>query len=224
MLRLAIHVEGQTERSFVSELLAPYFLQFNIFVQPIIICTSKDHCGKKHLGGLTRKSYNNNVRKELIRLLNSFDFVTTLYDYYGIPSDFPGFDSQEKNADKQIDNICKALEKDLNKKNFFPFLIKHEFESLLFTKPESASLIDEDLALEMKKILMEFNNQPEMINNNKNTSPSHRIIATFPSYKKVLHGNLIAKDIALDNMLNMCPHFSSWIEKIKDLANQITYL
>ena len=46
MKRLFIIVEGQTEESFVKELLIPFFSQHGIYdVRPILIQTSEDHKG-----------------------------------------------------------------------------------------------------------------------------------------------------------------------------------
>ena len=43
--RLYIVVEGQTEEGFVNELLAPYFLFYDIYIYPVIIRTSKGQKG-----------------------------------------------------------------------------------------------------------------------------------------------------------------------------------
>ena len=40
-VNIAISVEGQTEESFIKQILMPYLLAKNIFVEPIIVKTKK---------------------------------------------------------------------------------------------------------------------------------------------------------------------------------------
>ena len=86
MVRVAILVEGQTEEQFVKQLLEPYFLGINIFVTPIILKTKRISSGADFRGGMITFS---KVEKELKNLINSFDFVSTMFDYYGLDKDFP---------------------------------------------------------------------------------------------------------------------------------------
>ena len=71
MVRLAISVEGQTEEIFVKTILKPHLIQRNIYIEPILL-------GRK--GGNVSLS---RIKTDLNRLSNSFDKVTTLYDFYG---------------------------------------------------------------------------------------------------------------------------------------------
>ena len=50
MIRVAISVEGQSEKAFVKSILTPYLRECNIELIPIIVTTSKDRCGRKHKG------------------------------------------------------------------------------------------------------------------------------------------------------------------------------
>jgi hypothetical protein len=220
MIRIAIHVEGFTEQEFVKNIISDYLWEFGIEATPIIVTTSKDGSGKKHKGGLTNNSYQAKIRIELRHLLYSFDYVTTMYDYYGIPHDFPGYDPAETGTEIQISNICKALSTDINNIRFIPFLIKHEFETLLYVQPQAADIIDSKFSEGMKKVLSDFQNLPENINNNRATSPSHRIKALYPNYDKVFHGNIIALEIGIMKMLDMCLHFANWIDKLSSLGNK----
>ncbi len=161
------------------------------------------------------------IKKELLSLLDNFDYVTTMYDFYGIPHDFPGYDRSDSKSEVQISNICKALKEDINNNRFIPFLIKHEFETLLYVHPQAADIIDSQFAEGMEKILSTFHNLPEDINNNPATSPSHRIISLYPNYDKVFHGNIIALEIGVMKMLDMCPHFAEWINQLTSLGKPI---
>lgn len=45
MSRIYLLVEGQTEETFVRELLKPYYDSLGIYLNPIIVRTSPDHAG-----------------------------------------------------------------------------------------------------------------------------------------------------------------------------------
>ncbi|HEC1684776.1 TPA: DUF4276 family protein, partial [Campylobacter jejuni] len=79
----------------------------------------------------------------------------------------------------------------------------------------------EKLICELECIIEKYNN-PELINNSKETSPSNRLkkILSFPSYNKILHGGRIAKEIGIDNIRLKCRHFNKWCEKIHSLGNK----
>lgn len=221
MVRIAVHVEGFTEQRFIKNVLADYLYEFDIAITPIIVATSRENTGKKHKGGLTDGAYKSKIRKEILNLLNSYDYVTTLYDFYGLPHDFPGFDKSAANSDTQINNICNGLSEDINNRRFTPFLMKHEFETLLYVEPQAAKTIDINLANGLEEILSNFNNLPENINNNRETSPSHRIKSLYPKYDKVQHGNIIASEIGITKMLEMCPNFATWIGKISSVGKEV---
>lgn len=83
-----IIVEGQTELSFVREILAPQFGFKNVFLIPSLI-------GKPgHKGG------NVSLKRAIIDVENflkqrSNTLVTTMFDYYGLKGNWPGRDLHE---------------------------------------------------------------------------------------------------------------------------------
>ena len=79
-MRLAISVEGQTEEAFFKRTIVPYFLKHDIYTDIIIVTTSKDRCGRKNRGGCINID---RIKNEVQKLLNSYDYVTTFYDFYG---------------------------------------------------------------------------------------------------------------------------------------------
>ncbi|HJK55416.1 MAG TPA: DUF4276 family protein, partial [Methanocorpusculum sp.] len=86
-LLLKIHVEGFTEASFASRILRPHFEEYDCSIAVIINKTSNSH-GIAHRGGL---SHYEQFRVNTRRLLkNKNAVVTTMIDYYGLPTDFPG--------------------------------------------------------------------------------------------------------------------------------------
>ena len=114
MKNVYIYCEGPTEESFVNEILYPYFFNMEIAVYPII-CTTKRTASKKYKGGV--RDYNK-IRRELITLCKSHrnEYVTTMFDYYGMPGDTPAIGLEDPDIYKRINNSfetapSKRLEK-----------------------------------------------------------------------------------------------------------------
>lgn len=218
MIRVKILVEGQTEETFVRDVLAPYYARRQIFVTPIIVLTSP--CNK---GGIT--SYGK-VRRQLIRLCRQDRgaVITTMFDLYGLPMDFPGRQDAvypaNGNGEQKADFLEDRMTVDIGEGNLMPHLSVHEFEALLFVEPEKFSdWFDDDGPIEqLRQIRAQAGGLPEQINDNPITAPSKRIMALMPHYKKPLHGPLIAKDIGLDAMRQACPHFNAWLQRLDQLA------
>lgn len=209
MSRVLVFVEGQTEETFVRDLLVPYFSRLGIYLTPILAQTSPGH-----KGGIV--SYGK-VKHQLTRLCRQDQgaYVTTMMDYYGLPNDFPGLDGRVADAHEQVVRLELALQQDIDAPNFIPNLMLHEFEALLFSAPEKFAewLDDQALLAPMAAIRAAFAT-PEHINNSPQTAPSKRILALVPHYKKTVDGPLIAEDIGLDAIRAQCPHFNNWIERL----------
>ena len=209
MSRVLVFVEGQTEETFVRDLLVPYFSRLGIYLTPILAQTSPGH-----KGGIV--SYGK-VKHQLTRLCRQDQgaYVTTMMDYYGLPNDFPGLDGRVADAHEQVMRLELALQQDIDAPNFIPNLMLHEFEALLFSAPEKFAewLDDQALLAPMAAIRAAFAT-PEHINNSPQTAPSKRILTLVPHYKKTVDGPLIAEDIGLDAIRAQCPHFNNWIERL----------
>lgn len=91
----------------------------------------------------------------------------------------------------------------------------HEFEALLFSDVDVLARI---LRCSPSDFISEFYPNPEDINDHPCTAPSKRIARACPFYQKTLHGPLVALDIGLSRMLECCPHFASWVDKLCNLA------
>lgn len=57
MKNVYIYCEGQTEESFINEILYPYFLNCGIVVRPII-CITKRTANMKYKGGVSNYAKN----------------------------------------------------------------------------------------------------------------------------------------------------------------------
>jgi Domain of unknown function (DUF4276) len=217
MKRVIIICEGQTEREFCEKILAPYFALNNIFIQAPLI--------KRSMGGIVRWS---SLKKDITTYLSEKDvYVTMLIDYYGLyrKDAFPKWDDGEKIFDKmkRMDFLEEAMKLDIEdefRHRFLPYMQLHEFEGLLFNDiqvfydqiPKNELVGD----AELKKTFADYDN-PEMINSNKETSPSHRLERIIKGYKKVLYGHYFAEAIGLDNIRSKSPRFHQWLTKIEKL-------
>lgn len=213
MIRVNVFVEGQTEETFVRELLVPYFAAQRIYLNPILARTSVGH-----KGGIV--SYGK--VKYQVTLLCKRDpsaFVTTLIDFYGLPTDFPGLGGSQLKAHAKALEVERAFQEDIDQANFIPNMLVHEFEALLFSAPEKFSdWFDEQAPIAKLAAVRASFETPEHINNSPNTAPSKRILALIPEYRKTLHGPMIAEDIGLDTIRKECAHFNRWIERLLQLA------
>ncbi|MCW7550470.1 DUF4276 family protein [Photorhabdus sp. APURE] len=213
MIRINVFVEGQTEETFVRDVLAPYFVAQQIYLTPILAQTSTSQ-----KGGIT--SYGK-VKYQITRLCRQDPsaFVTTLIDYYGLPTNFPDYNEQQDNAaNERVVKLEQAFANDIGQTNFIPNLLLHEFEALLFCQPEKfADWLDDNAPISALQTIKAQFDSPEDINNSPQTAPSKRILAIVPNYHKTLHGPIIAGDIGLDTIRSQCPHFNRWLNKLTNL-------
>lgn len=216
MSRVYLLVEGQTEEVFVKELLQPHCLRLGLHLVPIIVRTSPGY-----RGGVVSYA---KVRPQLEKLCKqeARAYVSTLFDLYALPGDFPGKNLPTYPASASGQSKAKFLEaewgQDMAQTNFIPHLLVHEFESLLFARIGAfEQWTDDDQVLQPLRAISR-KTLPEDINDSPHTAPSKRILAAMPDYQKTVHGPLIACDIGLDCMRAACPHFDNWLKVIEALA------
>lgn len=217
MKRVIIICEGETEREFCKNVLAPYLIHHHIFIQAPLI--------KRSMGGIVRWTI---LKKEIeIHLQEPHVIVSTLIDYYGLYQkyNFPSWAEGEKITDKnnRLDFLENSMKEDIADEiqhRFIPYLQLHEFEGLLFNKIQlfydqvpKAELIGID---ELKKTFADYNN-PEMINDQPTTSPSHRLKRIIKGYNKPLYGHYFAEAIGIEQIRAKSPRFNQWIDKIINL-------
>lgn len=218
MKRVYILVEGQTEESFINEAVVPLYAERDIFIQPIIISTSK---GCK--GGLVSYA---KIKPQIINLCrqDKNSWVTTFFDFYALPNDFPQKMSSDygalNNCQDKVNFLEDALSQDISEQNFLPYIMLHEFEALLFVDPDKFEwwVDDIDIVHQLYRIKDSFNS-PEEINNSPQTAPSKRILSLIPNYKKVVQGTIIATEIGLDEMRRQCSHFNDWLMQLESLRS-----
>lgn len=212
MTRVYIFCEGQTEETFVREVLQSYFSPKEIFFTPLLVRSSKRGRGGVSTYGKIKYQIEKQCKED------PEAWVTTLLDYYQFPQDLIRPSNKKTSIDQAID-LQQAFEKDISQKNFIAHLVVHEFEGLLFSFPEAFRDWYDDTSKINK--LLEIRNQfpsPEHINDGLSTAPSKRILSICNAYDKVLHGSLIAIDIGLDTIRKECPLFNNWIKRIEALC------
>ena len=233
MKRLLVHVEGQTEETFVNE----------------VLC---GHLGLHGFGNVSARLIGNarlrmnrggtkpwaSVKREILAHLKSDAscFSTTMVDFYALPANSDGAwpgrahanhltsvaEKATKVQDSILDDIAGEMGGGFDKDRFIPLVLMHEFESLLFSDCSSfaESIGETGLTRNFQSIRDEFDS-PEHINDSPETAPSKRIMSLFPSYQKILHGNLAVLGIGLETIRAECPNFSAWLNKLEQRGSAI---
>lgn len=222
MSKVAVLVEGQTEEAFVKEVLIDHFASMHIALVPTILETSRAASGRKFKGGVSSYA---KVRKDVIGLLgdSSAVVVTTMLDYYGLPTDFPGFSERPiNNVRAQVTHLEHAFAADVSDTRFKPYLMTHEFEAFLFSNPQLTSELmalspaeKERYQRDLAAILDAFGD-PELINTQ--LPPSKRILAICERYQKVLYGSVISGVIGIQALRSRCRRFAAWLTELEAFA------
>src|SRR5687767_10537560 len=89
MKKVIILVEGQTEETFVRDVLDPYFHAFGKTLVATLLVTKRVKNGPNLKGGVTSWARASNDLRRLLGDRNAAA-ITTMLDYYGLPGDFPG--------------------------------------------------------------------------------------------------------------------------------------
>ncbi len=213
MIRVHIFCEGATEETFVKRVLFSYFIELGISLNAIGLNNGSQKGGMSTYGKVKSQ-----VERKCKEDPNAW--VTTLIDFYGLPSNFPSPKLPTGlSSIKRAKAIEREFQEDISQPNFIANIVVHEFESLLFSKPEMFRncFDDERMISKLLKIRNKFES-PEHINGGYNTAPSRRIIQIYSKYEKITDGLNVALDIGLDIIRRECPMFNSWIERIERLA------
>ena len=212
MIRLAVSVEGQTEEEFVKRVLAGHLRDRRVESTPILLGRAR---GKSGGGNVS----SDRLVPEMVCLLHSFDAVTSLVDFYGF----------RNKGNRSIDDLEAHLRRKIAKKTgsdrdtrmVVPYLQRHEFEGLLFSNVE---VFERQVSFpsgcrgKLQAVREQFAT-PEDINDHSQTAPSKRIAEVIRTYRKPLHGPLLAEEIGLDRIRAECPRFNAWVMRLESLAN-----
>lgn len=223
-MNLFIYVEGQEEEMFVNRVLRGHLHPFGVAVQkPILAATSFRIGGGNEaditVGGVTNYD---SIREDIVNQfatgdINAADALTTLIDLYALPRLFPGHEKAITlglTGGRKAEHIEQAWKADIGHPNFFPYLQVHEFEALILTRPSALKEYYPEHSAGIEQLRKECASfrTPEDINEAKETSPSHRILAGVPTYQKA-DGFRHLQDIGLRELKAHCPRFKAWIEQ-----------
>ncbi len=220
MILVNIICEGQTEEKFVNDVLSPSLVTKSICLNPKLI-------GQRgHKGG--NFTYERLLKDTQLLLNNPNAYCTTIFDFYGLPSNFPGkkeaqtMTNSEDKAECIVKSLTTALEKRIDAnllRRFIPYIQMYEFEGLLFSDCSALALAinQPHLLSEFKKIREGFSS-PEDINDSPITAPSKRISKIYRRYDKPFHGSLAAKEIKIDTIRKECKLFDRWLQQLEALA------
>lgn len=227
MTRLHITAEGQTEERFVKGCLADHLARFQVYADVRLVKTGENKAANIiYRGGFRRKNAYKTVKEDITRWIREDKdpgcYFTTMFDYYALPEDFPGFSEAQKLSDKyeQVEAIENALRKDISSSRFIPYIQLHEFEALIFADPQALEWVYLDHEKAIKQLIgisKNFDN-PELIDNGPQTAPSKRIISLIPEHEdNKPDGAEVVKHIGIARLKERCRHFSSWIQQLESL-------
>ena len=229
MSRLLLHVEGQTEETFVREVLAPH------------LCgCGYGAVGARLLGNARQRERRGGIRgweavcRDITDCLkeDAGSFATTMVDYYGLPRAgrraWPGrAHAATVGFDDKADVVERALLAEVRRhmgtgfdpRRFVPYVMMHEFEALLFSDCEgfARGIGRPELRGSLQSIRDAFGS-PEEIDDDPETAPSKRVGSLVPAYDKPTQGVLAALEIGLGRMRRECPHFGTWLVQLEALA------
>ena len=222
MSRLLVHVEGETEETFVNELLRPYLYDRGYSeVSARLMGNARQRSRRGGIKGWAE------VRKDMLGHLkqDAGRLVTTMVDYYGLPQTWPGrraaggitFAQKAKTVEDALwADISQGMGGTFNSGRFIPYVMMHEFEAMLFSDCEGfgRGIGRVDLVQPLQAIRDQFAH-PEEIDDSPHTAPSKRIEHLMPNYQKPLMGNLAALEIGIHAIRRECPHFEEWLERLE---------
>lgn len=221
MTRVRIIVEGQTEESFIKNVLAPTLWSRQVYLTPTLLGPPG------HKGGNVNYA---RVRKDIILALKQdrAAYCSTMLDLYGLGEGFPGMPPPPNlpNIEK-VTRIEQAMSEDIATQiedlrpdiRFVPYLQLHEFEGLLFSDPSAFArgMRQPNLAQSLQHVRDEVPT-PEDIDDDPQSAPSKRVLRIHPPYRKPLHGTSAAVEVGISSMRQECAHFRNWLERLERLA------
>jgi hypothetical protein len=230
--RILIHVEGETEETFVNEILRPHLCTRGyIQVSARLMGNARQ---RDRRGGIRPWR---TVKEDILTHLkeDAHCLVGCMVDYYALPQTgeraWPGREEAkalpfpQKAATIQaalISDVRKGMGKSFDPRRFLPYVMMHEFEALLFSDCErfAKGIGRPELALQFQQIRDGFGT-PEEINDSPASAPSRRVQDLVPGYEKPLMGTLAVLEIGLEAISTECPHFRGWLDLLERSAQSV---
>jgi hypothetical protein len=224
---LVIIVEGETEQTFVRDQLAAHLILHNTVAWPVLPGRHRNH------GGVKKWEV---ARQDIIRTLKERRYCSTMFDFYAMPSDWPGRDvaagkvwhERANYVEEEIHSeIAEAMGGNFDPKHFIPYVQLHEFEALAFADVAVLASVLSPIGIHSAETLTEtFGGvldeavHPEAIDDGYETCPSRRISKVVPAYKKRAQGPIVTSRIGIDVLRIRCSHFGEWLIRLEGLGAQ----
>ena len=218
-------VEGETEQTFVRELLAAHLAMHGTTIWAVLP-------GRRRRQGGVKKWVV--AKADIVRTLREDRYCTTMFDYYAMPNDWPGRESSKtlewrKRADRvqaeMLADITAEMGNKFAPRFFLPYVQLHEFEALAFADVEKLASVTAPLQgcrieshrAQFAQIVADAGD-PEAINDSYETCPSRRILAVERAYRKRVHGPITTARIGLTMLRERCRHFASWLMRLEQIG------
>jgi Domain of unknown function (DUF4276) len=211
--QVAILVEGQTEEQFVIRVLRSHVASSGLWLQPIVVETSRTPTGLKARGGGGWKHYDRNLRVLLGQ--GHWHRIGLLVDYYAYPADGPGAEAPGTGRPRH-QRVLKALAAEYPDPRFVPGLALHEFEAWVIAAAvcDGRLLGEQAPAERLREIAKQFDGDVELINDGAMTAPSKRIAAAWPGYSKTVDGVDAILSAGFEHVLALCPTLQDWLSRL----------
>jgi hypothetical protein len=227
-VEIYIVVEGQTEQTFVRDVLAPQIAHKGIYLYSALL-------GKPgHKGGDVRFDRAKADIGNFLKQRND-TYISTMFDYYRIDVNWPGrvdvrqeikngktLTASQKAGILEIATLREIMNAfpDYNTGNrFIPYIEMHEFEALMFSDADILAEKTEIDVSQIKRILAEYTN-PEEIDDEPDKSPSRRLETLKTGYRKVAMSKTVTAAIGIQIIQKKCPHFNNWLTKLENLKGR----
>lgn len=214
-------VEGQTEERVVNHCLRPYLEARGLVLVPKIVATKRTIGAAHHKGGVM--SYRQ-VQGDLQRLLGNTgaSVVTTLFDYYRLPTNFPGMANRpaQRTPRSGVEHVEAAWKTEVRDRRFIPHIVLHELEAWVFADPArlTPEMFNDDETAVAAIAEIARQHAPEDIDDGWDTAPSKRLERAFRPYQKTLHGVEALKAIGVEGICRVCPHAAAWLDQLVAVA------
>ena len=225
---LVVIVEGETEQTFVRDQLSAYLAVLNTTAWAVLPGRNRNH------GGINKWEV---AKQDIIRTLREGRYYSTMFDYYAMPSNWPGrseskskpWQERAKTVEEMIlQDVKGSLSSSFNPKQFIPYVQLHEFEALAFADIEQLVSVLAPITKHTTRALMEHfkkvltgSGHPEAINDGYETCPSRRIKSQVPVYKKRAQGPIITKRIGIPMLRQECTHFGNWLSRLEAIDSGV---
>ena len=167
------------------------------------------------LGGVSKWA---RMASDIRKLLRNpdLDVLTTIIDYYGLPSSTPGMsDRPSASGFDRVLHVERAVADDIGDRRFVPHLVLHELEAWVFAAGKELGRLRGKPAL-TRSLLREVDRAggAEFINDSPQTAPSKRLLRLCPDYNKTSEGPAAIEALGLDALRCACAHLDAWLSAL----------